>query len=265
MSVDVSLGALLKYYRIKRRVSQLEIAYMLGWTDTSRLSRIEQERILRPSRELVNRIAHILGLDEIERNELLYAGKYKLTDDEVLRVRNELRPFLIGWNGPAFLMDFTWKLLDFNEVGAKFFGINPKEVKRIKGSKPNLLELFFSPHFIPKVWKISWNDKKWLMVLESELSEFKQDHHDSLGEKWVEDLVKKLSKFEHFMEMWRRVHSGTTSIVLNRYSLIEFSFNSQTAKFHKFIPQYARDRRVYLVLYLAANEEASKFLRSLTK
>lgn len=46
--MSATLGGLLKDYRLQKNLSQLEIAFAMGWKEPSRLSRIEQGKIGNP-------------------------------------------------------------------------------------------------------------------------------------------------------------------------------------------------------------------------
>jgi len=49
--LTATLGGLIKDYRIKKRLSQLEVSLRIGWKDTTRLSKIEQGRVGKPIRK----------------------------------------------------------------------------------------------------------------------------------------------------------------------------------------------------------------------
>lgn len=42
--ITATLGGLIKDYRIKKRLSQIDVSVRLGWKESSRISRIEQEK-----------------------------------------------------------------------------------------------------------------------------------------------------------------------------------------------------------------------------
>ena len=67
--INSTLGGLIKDYRLQKGISQLDIAFSLGWKETSRLSRIEQGRTEKPDRELLDKIIRALNLEEEEKNK----------------------------------------------------------------------------------------------------------------------------------------------------------------------------------------------------
>src|SRR3954454_12092226 len=68
------VGVLLREWRMRRRVSQLELSSETG-VSTRHLSFIETGRA-RPSRDMVMRLAEFLALPLRERNALLLAAGY---------------------------------------------------------------------------------------------------------------------------------------------------------------------------------------------
>ena len=84
-----TLGGLIKDYRIKKRISQLDISLKLGWKDTSRISKIEQGRVGKPNRDTAERLMQALDLTEQERGNFLLVGGYLPTDEEIKIILNE--------------------------------------------------------------------------------------------------------------------------------------------------------------------------------
>jgi transcriptional regulator with XRE-family HTH domain len=118
----VPVGSLLREWRTRRRVSQLELSSETG-VSTRHLSFIETGRS-RPSREMVMRLAEFLDLPLRERNGLLlaagYAPEYAQTplDAEAMRdVRRSLQALVDAHQPcPAMAVDHTWNLVLANDV-----------------------------------------------------------------------------------------------------------------------------------------------------
>src|SRR3989338_10119232 len=104
-----TLGGLLKDYRLQKNISQLEISFAVGWKEPSRLSRIEQGRVGRPKRVLLEKIMDSMKLSQEERNRLLLTGGYLPTDEEVENLRARIKTMVDQWQYPASVMDFTWR------------------------------------------------------------------------------------------------------------------------------------------------------------
>jgi transcriptional regulator with XRE-family HTH domain len=115
-----TVGSLLRDWRTRRRLSQLELAADAG-ISARHLSFVETGRA-RPSREMVLHIAEHLAVPLRERNALLvaagYAPTYNATDidaPELGAVRNAIQQVLNGHEPyPAILVDRRWMLVAAN-------------------------------------------------------------------------------------------------------------------------------------------------------
>ena len=115
-----SIGELLRGWRSRRRLSQLELALESG-ISSRHLSFVENGRSA-PSRETVLRLAEELDLPLRERNHLLLAAGYapvyseaSLDSPEMASVRTAVRQVLRGHEPyPAVAVDRSWNLVDAN-------------------------------------------------------------------------------------------------------------------------------------------------------
>ncbi|MEU7134419.1 helix-turn-helix transcriptional regulator [Streptomyces sp. NPDC046261] len=118
--VGVGVGALLREWRDRRRVSQLELALRAD-SSARHISFIETGRS-RPSREMVLRLADHLDIPVRERNALLVAAGYaphypeRPMDDPALDgLREGLERLLKGYEPfPALVVDGTYRVLAAN-------------------------------------------------------------------------------------------------------------------------------------------------------
>jgi transcriptional regulator with XRE-family HTH domain len=114
------VGELLRQWRERRRLSQLDLALQTG-ISTRHLSFVETGRS-RPSRDLLLRLAEQLEVPLRERNHLLFAGGYApafgqtaLDAPQMAAVREALRQVLTGHEPyPAVVVDRAWNLVDAN-------------------------------------------------------------------------------------------------------------------------------------------------------
>lgn len=120
------VGALLREWRARRRLSQLELSNQSG-ISTRHLSFVETGRS-RPSRELLLHLAALLELPLRERNQVLLAGGYAPTYPETAldspqmgAVRGAVRRILAGHEPcPAVVVDRGWNLVEANASLALF-------------------------------------------------------------------------------------------------------------------------------------------------
>ena len=118
--VETSVGTLLRAWRQRRHLSQLEVATGAG-VSARHLSFIETGRA-RPSREMVLYLAEHLDVPLRERNRLLlaagFAPTYRETDldaPEMQAVRHALDRVLAGHEPyPAVVVDRRWNLVTAN-------------------------------------------------------------------------------------------------------------------------------------------------------
>ena len=117
-----SAGQLLRDWRARRRMSQLELAHLAG-VSARHLSFVETGRA-RPSREMVLHLAEYLDVPLRERNPLLlaagYAPTYHATDFEAPEmgvVREAVDRLLAAHEPyPAILIDRRWEVVSANKA-----------------------------------------------------------------------------------------------------------------------------------------------------
>jgi transcriptional regulator with XRE-family HTH domain len=131
-----SVGQLLRDWRVRRRMSQLDLATEAG-VSARHLSFVETGRS-KPSREMVQHLAEHLDVPLRERNPLLMAGGYaptfQATDfdaPEMESVRDAVERLLRAHEPyPAILVDRRWNLVSANSAAMLL----------VEGVDPTLLE-----------------------------------------------------------------------------------------------------------------------------
>ena len=128
------VGSLIREWRTRRRVSQLELSSETG-VSTRHLSFIETGRS-RPSREMVLRLAEHLDLPLRERNAVLLAAGYApiysqtpLTAESMRDVRRSLQSLVDAHQPcPAMAVDHAWNLVLANDVAFSLVEGMPEEL-----------------------------------------------------------------------------------------------------------------------------------------
>jgi transcriptional regulator with XRE-family HTH domain len=118
------VGALLREWRERRRLSQLELSIQAN-ISTRHLSFVETGRS-RPTSEMILRLTEHLDVPLRERNQLLLAGGFapaypinELDAPQLSAVRAALRQVLTGHEPyPAVVVDRTWTLVEANAAVA---------------------------------------------------------------------------------------------------------------------------------------------------
>jgi transcriptional regulator with XRE-family HTH domain len=132
---EPTVGGLLREWRSRRRLSQLELALDAD-VSTRHLSFVETGRS-QPSRDMVVRLAERLDVPLRERNHLLLAAGYApaypetdMDDERMQSVREALRQVLKGHEPyPALVVDRHWELLDANAgIALLLEGVAPEQL-----------------------------------------------------------------------------------------------------------------------------------------
>jgi transcriptional regulator with XRE-family HTH domain len=159
MSVDLldeprTAGELLRFWRLRRRLSQLELALEAD-VSTRHLSFVETGRA-QPSRQLLLHLAQQLDLPLAERNRLLLAGGYapmyldEPYQSETMRsLRDSLRRLLDAYEpNPALIVDGLWNLVEANNAAALLWdGVDPE----LLTPPVNMLRMAVHPGGLPRI------------------------------------------------------------------------------------------------------------------
>src|SRR5438309_2517619 len=142
------VGTLLREWRTRRRVSQLELSAETG-VSTRHLSFIETGRA-RPSRDMVIRLADYLDVPLRERNSMLLAAGYApeyaqtpLSAESMRDVRHSLQALVDAHQPcPAMAVDHGWNLVLANDSAFALVEGLPAELL----TEPiNIMRLLFHP------------------------------------------------------------------------------------------------------------------------
>jgi transcriptional regulator with XRE-family HTH domain len=142
-----SVGTLLRQWRERRRMSQLDLAIQAE-VSARHLSFVETGRS-KPSSDMILRLTDHLDVPLRERNRLLLAGGYApvyserpLDSPQMAAVRTATRQVLTGHDPyPAVLVDRHWNLLDANaSIGLLTEGVSADLL-----AAPNALRMSLHP------------------------------------------------------------------------------------------------------------------------
>ncbi len=145
-----SVGELLRSWRLRRRMSQLDLA-VEAEVSTRHLSFVETGRS-KPSKELVVHLAEHLEVPLRDRNSLLLAAGYApayqerpLDDVAMTPVRTALDKILAGHEPyPAVIVDRRWDLVSANDAAMAILtdGVSPE----LLAPPVNALKVSLHPH-----------------------------------------------------------------------------------------------------------------------
>lgn len=259
--INSTLGGLIKDYRLQKGLSQFDIAFALGWKETSRLSRIEQGRTERPPRELLDKIISAIGLKEEEKNTLLLTGNYLPTEEEILKVKEETAKILQEWPYPVVVIDFSWRVIDKNRHACELFGMPPASAKNIYKSQTRVLDVLFG-FFQNRNQDNSSGDKKenpMLRPLSEIIAQFKYEQRHRTKEKWFIEHVRRLMNNDFFRELWVEVNvRDMHNVVLGKHAIKQFinpKDKNKIFNFYLFIVPVINDPRFEVELHVPVDLE----------
>jgi len=183
---------LLKAWRHKRRLSQLELALSSG-VSQRHVSFLESGRA-RPSRSMILQLSETLEVPLRERNDWLTAAGFApifkerpLDHPQMQRVMNAVRMMLTNHEPfPALAVDRAWNIRMTNASFELLNGmLGPGIWERIGGAQRNLMRLFFHPNGI-----------RPFVAIAPLLWQRAQKEADALGGQEMQDVLSALAPFQ---------------------------------------------------------------------
>ncbi len=195
-SASPGFAHLLKHWRTRRRLSQLELALSSG-VSQRHISFLESGRA-KPSRDMSLLLSETLDVPLRERNDWLTAAGFApvfkarpLDDPQMRQVRSAVSMMLNNHAPfPAIAIDRAWNILLTNEpfdAMGQMLGADLWE--RVGGDKPNLMRLFFHPQGI-RPWTSNWDAVAPLMWHRA------RREADALGGDEMKQVLDELSEFQ---------------------------------------------------------------------
>jgi transcriptional regulator with XRE-family HTH domain len=194
--------SLLKTWRGKRRLSQLDLALQSG-VSQRHLSYLESGRA-RPSRNMIMQLSETLEVPLRERNDWLVAAGFApvfrarpLDDPQMTQIMNAVRLMLKNHEPyPALALDRAWNIRltnpPFENLGAM---LGDDLWSRIGGGERNLMRLFFHPNGI-KPWVTNWTSVAPLLWHRA------QREADALGGAEMKALLSDLAQYQDAETLW---------------------------------------------------------------
>lgn len=262
--INATIGGSIKDFRIKKRLSQLDVSLRIGWTDASRLSKIEQGRVAKPSREIINKLMVALELTNQEMGEFLYSAGYLPTDEEVNEAIINVKDKIDQWPYPAYLIDISWRWLYTNLLTLEAVCYPSDWKDQLIKVKPNFLEAAFLPKEEFAIEVLKGEDKDNLKPFTiAQIAAFKAENLRFQEEKWYKDLVRKLMKYPLFRKLWPTIDND-----IYKKKLFEYEYKILTGKyrnkkqslhFHVIASRIINNPRFSVMLYYPANQETYEF------
>ena len=193
---------LLKTWRQKRRLSQLELALSSG-VSQRHLSFLESGRA-KPSRGMILQLSETLEVPLRERNDLLTAAGFApifrarpLDDPQMDQVMSAVRMMLANHEPfPAVAIDRAWNIRLANKAfDAVSVVLGPDLWQRVGGTQRNLMRLFFHPRGI-KPHVTNWSAISPLLWHRA------QREAETFGGEEMKQVLIELSEYQDANTLW---------------------------------------------------------------
>jgi transcriptional regulator with XRE-family HTH domain len=224
--MDVSLSALvkgasagggfpllLKTWRQKRRLSQLDLALSSG-VSQRHVSFLESGRA-KPSRSMILQLSETLEVPLRERNEWLTAAGFApifrarpLDDPQMNQVMNAVRLMLTNHEPfPASAIDRAWNIRLANKPFDMMFAQFGEDLwHRVGGAQRNLMRLFFHPDGI-RPYITNWTAVGPLLWRRA------QREAEALGGEDMKALLKELSQYQDAETLWAAADAALVPVL----------------------------------------------------
>lgn len=257
--MSASLGGLIKDYRIKKKIPQLEVAYKIGWKDATILSRIEQGITKNPTKEIIDKICEAMKLEQADKNYILLSGGYLPTDEEIENLKKTLNPLINSSKYPINVSDFAWRIIHENEAAKMIHYKNEEDEKELIPQKLTALEITLNKKYYPSTLiRQNYGEDFFIGITAQYIYEQKNRTH----QKWYIETIKRIMKNPEFRSIYNK------AILYPKEKLV-LDFATQQVKhrnapdkiltFHMFnVPLY-QDKRVFLEYLIPADLETINF------
>jgi transcriptional regulator with XRE-family HTH domain len=265
--ITATLGGLIKDYRIKKRLSQLEISSRIGWKDSTRLSKIEQGRAGRLTRLTLDKVMDALGLNLQEKGQMLLASDIVPTPHEVHQALKKLKGETDDFDCPILIIDVAWNTFYFNNLARKLYGITDKEYSFLEKNRPNWTEMLFLRNSFNNIqMRGGYSEKRLRPYKEHIIDQFKFEQEGNANVVWYRNLLQRLNQNTEFRKLWSEIPMSKENHFYE-YECNEFTGNwrgkKETLKFHMYCMHPSFDFRFYVMTHHPADKNTYEFYQKL--
>jgi transcriptional regulator with XRE-family HTH domain len=257
----ITPGIKLRELRKERKVSLLNLALDISSTAKT-LSRIENDTTEQPSRELIQSIFDALDtylpVKFKDRHFVFSAYKYKLsfplpspseTEEAIKHWRDtySIVPF------PAYLVDFSQRLLEWNRLAPRLLGINYDNPQTSLFENVTIFDVTFglASKFVEIV-----NREEYIPEL---IRTMKSEFIPYVGEPWYEPRISEAKqKYPEFAKIWNSLPDGENLIAPELGNTIPISIKPSEKegllRFRLLRVDFATDPRFRVVQWIPIDE-----------
>ncbi len=204
----LTVGSWIKNLRQDKDLSQVDLMTpLIGRSGAAAdLSEIEQSR-KGVNREFIEKLSMLLGLETYTRSQLLLAGRFLPSNQDVEKTGQVLQPHLETSRYPAYTLDFGGRVLMWNEKWIKLLNLTDSE-DHLKDTQPNMLEIYLDQNMKAKE-RLGPNLED---AIKDEVNALfmNQAQYGLAGISWYELLSMRLRRHPEFIEIWKELENTTT-------------------------------------------------------
>lgn len=258
--MSATLGGLIKDYRMSKNIQQIDVAYKMGWKDSSLVSRIEQGVVKRPKKSTILKLIKALKLEDEEKNTLLVEGGYQPDNNEIAELLVKLSPVIEKWKYPANVYDFSWRFLGSNKICSNLYGDNSFKPLVDNTKYTNILKINFDPDFYLSNFYMQCNKEN--KFLSNNILQFLRENAKHKETRWYKDLMKDLMQYEAFRTLYKDIGNIEEIGLTQGYSIeTMYPFNNPNQKltFYLFNQFLIDDPRFAIEYFVPANDQTYRY------
>lgn len=266
-STESTFGRLLRQWRARRRMSQLDLALEAG-ISSRHVSFIETGRA-QPSREMILRLAHVLDMPLRDRNDLLTVAGYApiycetgLDAPAMAQVRRAL-DFILRQQEPypALVLNRHWNVLKVNEGSARVQAYFLDQMAVAELGPPNAMRLMFHPRaFRPYI-------VNWEATAASLIQWLHRDAVNGFGDAETRSLLEELLSYPDVPRHWQTLDldASTAPFLPIQFRKAEFDLRFFTTLTSLGTPHDITLQELRIESFFPADEATEEGMRRLAR
>lgn len=263
-SVQISLGSVIREYKVQKGMSDIEITLGMGWEDPSILHNLENGTIEKPNAAIIDKLCSVLKLASCEKNRLLYSGGYIPQQNEIDSIRRVVSKTIESWPYPCVLIDFSWRVILENQAAKKLFNHDKFLEEEIYIKTPCIIDMQFDQRR-SVMGKLSAKElTEYKYMLTQMLVQFRLINDRWKNEEWYRNLLSRMKDNQLFREIWAESSSEENQKMVKSSKKVFIHPRDPSKRIHLdlIVSPLIDDPRFEIEYLYPANSEAFKFFNN---
>ncbi len=256
------VGSILKMNRLQKHVSKIEMALALQFPNEDYIEDIENGKNEFVDRNTIKKYCQILGLQDQEVNNILLAGNYLPSKNEIISIQNSIGPVLEAYQYSAVLYDFCWRVIFINGKHAKILELNKSDLDNLHEINPPAIEILFNKNFKQNKILTGVNKEIWHNNLLRFIIHFRSLQRSITNSTWYINLIKKMTSNSLFRKIWNDSEQKKGNFITTRKGYKVFKVDDRILKYHIYIVPLYSDPRFEIEYYSPADLATLKYLQT---